>query len=330
MRRSCDRCGLSDAVRNDLGARIHREMLPYINAAELSERIYAKPRGYAGDYLTIAIMYADVAAGVGRTGPIFDRAMRDQPACKAVRNRRALLAQEIGRCHAECDAAVVRVTSLASGPAAELFDVFEALDDPTTMAATCIDIDELALKYVGDRCAERGLSEQFDLHKGNLVYLASGRRSIDLPAQDLVYSIGLIDYFGDKFVVRLLDYVHSMLKPGGRAIFGNFHVDNPSKALMDYVMDWQLIHRTEADMHRLFETSAFGRGCSNIRYEAEGGEHVRRVHQGERLLMVPGGVVDDIEPRQQAVNTGPQQGLVRGPRDGDRQCRAESDAGLDH
>jgi hypothetical protein len=39
---------------------------------------------------------------------------------------------------------------------------------------------------------------------------------------------------------------------------------------MDYVLDWKLIHRTAADMHRLFEASAFGRECTDIRYENEG------------------------------------------------------------
>jgi hypothetical protein len=36
----------------------------------------------------------------------------------------------------------------------------------------------------------------------------------------LVYSIGLIDYFSDRFVVSLLDYIHGLLKPGGSAILG--------------------------------------------------------------------------------------------------------------
>ncbi len=265
-----DGCGLSEDVRSHLGHRIQSEMLPYIHTSELGERIYAKPRGYAGDYLTIAIMYGDVAEGVGRTGAIIDRATRDQPACKAVINRRGLLAREIGRSRAECSDDVARITSLASGPATELFDVFASLDDPKKLSATCIDIDNLALEYVEERCAERGLREQFQLHCGNLVYLASGRKKLDLPPQDLVYSIGLIDYFGDKFVVRLLNYVCSLLKPGGRVILGNFHADNPSKALMDYILDWKLKHRTEEDMNRLFAASAFGSECTHIHYEDEG------------------------------------------------------------
>jgi hypothetical protein len=48
-----------------------------------------------------------------------------------------------------------------------------------------------------------------------------------------VYSVGLIDYFSDASVRKL-------------------------------------IHRTEDDLHRLFAASAFGRPCTRIRFEAEG------------------------------------------------------------
>ena len=108
-----------------------------------------------------------------------------------------------------------------------------------------------------------------DLRQANLVYLALGRQALDLPPQDLVYSIGLIDYFDDRFVVRFLDWIHARLRPGGRVILGNFHTGNPDKAMMDHVLDWRLIHRDEADMERLFAASRFG-GCSRFRMEDAG------------------------------------------------------------
>lgn len=53
-------------------------------------------------------------------------------------------------------------------------------------------------------------------------------------------------------------------------ILGNFHPNNPAKEFMDYVLEWNLIHRTEEDMNRLFEASAFQRPCTRIQFEAEG------------------------------------------------------------
>ncbi len=108
------------------------------------------------------------------------------------------------------------------------------------------------------------------LINANLVYLATGRQIIDLKDQDLIYSIGLTDYFNDKFVIKLLNYIHATLRPGGKVILGNFHPRNPDKAVMDHILDWRLIHRSEADMDRLFLSSSFNRPATNIRFEEQG------------------------------------------------------------
>ena len=66
-----------------------------------------------------------------------------------------------------------------------------------------------------------------------------------------------------------MNWIHGYLAPGGKVILGNFHTRNPDRALMDLVLDWKLIHRSEEDMNRLFEASSFGRPCTEIRYEKE-------------------------------------------------------------
>ena len=261
---------LDDVGRRSLGRWVQGELLPFLHASRLGERMYAKPRGYAGDFLTIAQIYEDVGVGTGRLGPLIDRCLLDLPAAQAVRNRRGLLLEEIEAQLAARPAGVTRVTSLASGPAAELFDAFAALDDPTRLQATCIDIDDEALTYVAVERSARGLDAQMRLEQGNLVYLATGRTTLDLPPQDLIYSIGLIDYFSDAFVVKLLNAIHGLLAPGGQVILGNFHPRNPTRALMDHVLDWKLIHRDEADMDRLFAASAFGGPCARVRDAGEG------------------------------------------------------------
>ncbi|NIV34790.1 MAG: hypothetical protein GWN58_36625 [Anaerolineae bacterium] len=236
-----------------------------------AERSYAKPRGYAGDFATIDQIYRNEAAGRGRVGPLLDRVFLNLPACEAVRNRRHLLAEEIGLAIAEAgERSPTRITSLACGPATEVFDVYGQLPDPALLVTTLVDIDFQALAFLDDRIAATGLRRQMRPVNGNLVYLATGRHTLNLPPQDLIYSIGLIDYFNDKFVVSLLNYVHAQLRPGGKVILGNFHPRNSTKAFMDHVLDWRLIHRSEEEMNRLFQASAFGSPCSNIRFEEQG------------------------------------------------------------
>ena len=257
-------------VKDDIGAWLQRELLPYIALTGTCDRMYSKPRGYAGDFLTIARIYENSPGGVGRLGATIDRAFLEEPPSVAVRNRRALLGEEIGRTIAAVADRPALVTSLACGPAAELFDVYTRLPDPARLKTALVDIDLQALAYVADRRDGLKLQKAMTLSNDNLVAMALGRSHTSIRSQDLVYSIGLIDYFSDPLVVRLIDLAHSMLAHGGRLILGNFHPRNGCKAFMDHVLEWRLVHRTEADMDRLFQKSAFGRPCTAIRFEPQG------------------------------------------------------------
>ncbi|HEU4509391.1 MAG TPA: class I SAM-dependent methyltransferase family protein [Pyrinomonadaceae bacterium] len=254
----------------ELGAKIQSDLLPYLLLTNTAERWYSKPRGYAGDFLSIHQIYQNTPAGRGRIGSVLDRCFLNIAAAVAVRNRRPLLAEEINAVVAAKGEAPARITSLACGPAAEVFDVYEKLDDPTKLTATLIDIDLQALAFVAERRDRARLQQQMRLLNSNLVYLITGREQIQLRDQDLIYSIGLIDYFSDKFVIKLLNYIHKALLPGGKVILGNFHPRNPDKPLMDHLLDWRLIHRTEDDMNRLFRASLFQSDCSNMRFEQQG------------------------------------------------------------
>lgn len=265
-----DNSALTESSREALGAIAKRDLLPLICLTETAERFYSKPRGYAGDYFTIELIYRNEPKGTGRIGPLLDECFLTQPGPQAARNRRNLLANEIlGTCAAH-PGRQVNVTSLACGPAREIFDAFERLNDSSVLNVTGVDIDQEALELLRVRCIEYELSDRVTGVHGNIIYMATGRQDLALPPQDLVYSIGLIDYFNDEFVVKLMDWIYDLLRPGGRVILGNFHPRNPDKAAMDYVLDWRLIHRDEAKMDELYQRSQFGRGSTQIKFEEEG------------------------------------------------------------
>ncbi len=108
----------SGAVDPDhVGAFVHREAYPYFALSTLIDRSYTKPRGYAGDYLTLQMVYDDRADGVRRLGPYIDRWFLDIPASRAVKNRRQLLRGIISDTARTHPGRRVAVTSLACGPA---------------------------------------------------------------------------------------------------------------------------------------------------------------------------------------------------------------------
>jgi len=265
-----DHSNLSDDLKAGIGLKIQHEFLPYILLTNFFNRAYNKPRGYAGDFLTIAHMYDAIPRGTSELGKLLDViSLEESPAAKAVQNRRHLLAREIGKTMQAKAGDVAHVTSMACGPAQELFDVYETLENPKRLNTQLVDVDLEALAFVSAKKEQFNKQLPMTFHHQNLVYLSLGRTQMNIPPQDLMYSIGLIDYFDDKWVVALMNYCYDRLADGGRLILGNFHPDNQSKAFQDYVLDWKLIHRDEEDMNRLYRSSKFGKDCTNIWFEEE-------------------------------------------------------------
>lgn len=118
-----------------------------------------------------------------------------------------------------------------------------------------MDIDKRACASVDDRIYAQRLNNNFHTHASNILKISPIQKQ--LQDLDLVYSMGLIDYFKDRATIKILNVMYNMLKPGGEIVVGNFHERCDSRVFLDYLLDWKLIYRTEEDMHRLFEKSLF-------------------------------------------------------------------------
>jgi len=108
------------------GAHVKAYLLPLMRRAENGYRWYAKPCGYAGDYLTIARMYDDEARGDGEVGALLDRCFLRLPAAVAVQNRRALLTHELCATVRACHDRPARVTSLVHRSEDDMHALFRA------------------------------------------------------------------------------------------------------------------------------------------------------------------------------------------------------------
>jgi extracellular factor (EF) 3-hydroxypalmitic acid methyl ester biosynthesis protein len=70
-----------------------------------------------------------------------------------------------------------------------------------------------------------------------------------LPPQDLIYSVGLIDYLADRRAQALVRRLYETLAHGGTLIIGNMN-QTPLSNLwpMEFITDWSLYYRNEAEM----------------------------------------------------------------------------------
>jgi CRP-like cAMP-binding protein/SAM-dependent methyltransferase len=253
-----------------IGSYVRRETFPYLMSARFNDRANTKPRGYAGDYRTIELLYANEPAGDGRLGPHIDRWVMNAPSSRAVRNRREMIrgmAREMQERWTRSEP--MRLCSLACGPAREIFDLLEG-DAAANIHATCLDIDPEAVTFVRAIAEEKGVADHITLVVENLIRLAQGRGRVQVGEQDLIYSMGLIDYLQDEVVVALLDWCHDTLAPGGSVALGNFASGNPDKGYLDHVLEWVLIHRSPEDLRKLFVRSRFGSAPVEIRRDETG------------------------------------------------------------
>ena len=142
-----------------------------------------------------------------------DQLFANSTAANAVKNRRNILCEEILSLVKSKDRPIT-IASLACGPAREIFDVYEALPDKTKLKATLLDLDLQALAFVDEKRSQLGLRKQIELINDNLIYLAIGKKQLNLPPFDLIYSIGLIDYFDDNLVIGLINFIYDNLIAG--------------------------------------------------------------------------------------------------------------------
>ncbi len=239
---------------------IFKEIFPYLMRSRFAERAYYKPKGYAGDFNMIELLYQNQPVGEGKLGYLVDQWVLNQIPAKAVRARRKLLCRLLEQyCRKRVDhQEKIRVMNLACGPARELCDL---LGDGTLsefIEAVCVDIDPEALQFA-DQCL-RDVKHGAHIHfmNMNVIKWAIGRTQHEFRPQDVIYSSGLCDYLDDRLVSALIKRCHGQLKPDGVLIIGNFSEANPDRFFMDRLLYWRLIHRDKDDFRRLFARSPFG------------------------------------------------------------------------
>ncbi|NQS99634.1 MAG: hypothetical protein HQ595_01000, partial [Candidatus Omnitrophica bacterium] len=76
----------------------------------------------------------------------------------------------------------------------------------------------------------------------------------NLGKYDLIYSVGLFDYLTVNLSKRVTKTLYHFLKSNARLIIGNFNLStDESRTYMDFVLEWYLLYRSEAEMLKFTE-----------------------------------------------------------------------------
>ena len=249
---------------HDLGALfwgyVFKEIFPYFMRSRFAERAYYKPKGYAGDFRMMEMIYANEPQGDGKLGGLVDQWCLNTSAARAVRGRRTLLKklleQEAFRIASRRKA--MRILNLACGSCRELFDFLAERTDTAPIEAICLDADSEALEFTHQEVNVFKHRAHIRPMQADVLRWIIGREKHPFGLLDVIYTAGLTDYLEDRLFQSLARRAYEYLKPGGIFVAGNFGPGNPNRAFMDYLLQWKLIHRDPEELRSLLADTPFG------------------------------------------------------------------------
>jgi CRP-like cAMP-binding protein/SAM-dependent methyltransferase len=242
---------------------VFKEIFPYLMRSRFAERAYFKPKGYAGDFLMMEHIYANIPKGEGKLGEIIDDFCLQRPGSLAIRGRRILMKEQLMRLSGPIAArgGITRIMNLACGPNRELFDFLADCEYSESVEALCVDIDSEALQYTNQYVNIFPHRASIRLMSENVIKWSLGRAKHHIEPLDIIYSAGLCDYLDPRLFRALITQCHRHLKPGGALLLGNFTF-YPDSLFLDKLLKWELIYRSEDDLRELFAPTPFGDGVT--------------------------------------------------------------------
>ena len=232
-----------------------------------ANRTFEKPRGYAGDYEMMNLIYNNHDMGNTLFARCIERSFLMCPEPQAVRNRASYLLERILNRVRE-SSGPIKILSVASGPAVEVQRLVSELgqEDLSRIELHLLDQDEASLKYAQRKIHQVTSSLAVDFVPTLIQSSIKEIISAGLPDQDydIIYSAGLFDYFTDPVAHVAGKALLDGLKESGSLIIGNFNISTPNQFTMSLVFDWNLKYRSNDDLDRIFNYTE-----SSLKIESE-------------------------------------------------------------
>lgn len=232
-------------------------LTPEFNAGAIWRRSYEKPLGYPGDYQIMNMVYDWQRVGTSLYEKLVHRLGLEVAECIAT--RMVIMRQEIARLALAQTDGPLRVTNLGCGSGREIIDYLKLRELPRPVHFTLIDQDQGALEslYAATHPDVIRLHKQVKvrcLHSSFAQIMRTQELFGTIGQQDLVYSVGLVDYLHAR---RARIWAHSLYKfiaPGGRLVISNM-MKTPESNLwpMEFLTDWNIIYRDHDEMLALAE-----------------------------------------------------------------------------
>ena len=258
-----------DGIKSEFRKFAQKRLYPLMLCSPFLCRVIEQPIGVPGDYGVLGQILGHPYEGHTLFGRMLNAWVLTSHPAKAYRHRIDLLSQSI-------DDAVLasnhrnertNILSMGSGVAFEVQRYVTERKGDEAIDFELVDFSTRTLQEAERRFTNAQKISALDhvnvkLKQSSVVELINGTRGgASATAQsggleqkyDLVYCAGLYDYLSDRLCRSVTDYLYSLTKPGGKVLVSNYAPPNPLKNFMEYVLDWELIHRSVDDFHAIMK-----------------------------------------------------------------------------
>ncbi|MCK4486691.1 MAG: methyltransferase domain-containing protein [Desulfobacterales bacterium] len=215
------------------------------------KRSVEKPLGYGGDHVTINMIYDNAYDGHTLLGKLLSKYTYSLDASRVVRLRKQCIKSIVLEKMKEFDRTkrTMEIFSVGCGSAREIEEIMKANDGSFHAEISLLDFDERPLYY-----AEKRLSQQNKNGITKLNFLNKSIRALVKEKRkdnyDLIYSLGLADYFSNTTCKMLVRSLFNKLKQNGTLIIGQYSTGNSSRCYMEFVGEWYLIYRDTDELSK--------------------------------------------------------------------------------
>ncbi len=231
-------------------------LTPEFMGAPIWDRSYHKPLGYPGDFVIMDYLYSMKREGKDLYAKLLHYLGIEMG--EFIRTRmemmRGFIADFISEKSTDAHKKIIAVSTIGCGSAVELRTYLQAAALSHKVELTLLDQDERAMREAYDHAYTQSLR-----HGGNvslkcfntsfMELMQAGKLFKTFPQQDMIYSLGIMDYMAQKRAKQMVEGLYEHLAPGGLLVVGNINnTEGYPLWPLEFIFDWNLVYRSKQDM----------------------------------------------------------------------------------
>lgn len=234
----------------------------YLFQSQILKRFYEKPRGYAGDYFMFEMMYDGRPLSNG-IGAYFDYYVFHHSLVVSVINRKERMKKILKNIFDQelKNNALVKILNIGCGGARDVKELLNENVFSGNIIFTLMDQDKEGLSYAQSqlRVLKRENIRFNFIRRNALEILGFSKRLPNKDCYDVIYTLGIVDYFLDNAFARFIKHSYGMLKPTGKLVIAVCSNRNMKcYTALKWLCEWNFYYRGINSVKKLIR-EAIGR-----------------------------------------------------------------------